>query len=83
MTLFQLPELKQIVDLLKIKNPNIAIYMLLFFGFAIFAILCMKNTNEKLENFKPNYRKIFVIVILTMWGMVSLAGVSTFLYFNF
>lgn len=80
---FQLPELKQIVDIMRFRNPNICIYMLLFFAFAVIAILCMQNTNEKLENFNPNYKKVFTIVVLTVWGIVSLSGVSTFLYFNF
>lgn len=38
-----------------IKNYNIPIQ--LFFIFAFIAILCMKNTNEKIENFKPTIKK--------------------------
>lgn len=82
-TSFQLPELKQIIDLLGGRDLQGIIYMLVFFVFALVAILCMKNTNEKLEEYKPSWKKITTTVILFMWSLVSLSGVSTFLYFNF
>lgn len=84
---FALPELKWIATMFDMntwitKNFN-NIYFVLFFAFAFFAILCMKNTSERVEEFKPNKKNAIVSAILLVWSIVSLSGVSTFLYFNF
>ncbi len=59
------------------------LYLLLFFVFAFFAILCMKNTSERIEDFKPDIKTAAISAILLVASIVSLSGVSTFLYFNF
>lgn len=53
------------------------------FGFAVFASAKMKNTNERLESFKPSVGRMLLSCVLVVWSIVSLSGVSTFLYFNF
>ena len=53
------------------------------FVFAIFAILGMKNTSERLEKFKPNTKNLILVVVLIVVSVMSLSQVSTFLYFNF
>ena len=52
-------------------------------AFAVFASIRMKNTNERLACFKPDFRRMAVMGILFVWSVISLSGVSTFLYFNF
>lgn len=78
---FQLTEFKPILELLKFNKPTILV--LLFFAFAFIAILGMKNTNERLEKFKPTILTCILIPILLVWGIISFSGESTFLYFNF
>jgi alginate O-acetyltransferase complex protein AlgI len=80
-TKFRLEELKTIFGIFKIDNP--LFYTGFFFILALVAILSMKNTNEKLETFKPTIIRAIIIPILLVWGIVSFAGESTFLYFNF
>lgn len=79
---FHLPEFNLIATEYLTENvPNI--YLLMFFAFAFFAVLCMKNTSERVENFSPNNKILVVSAVLLVWSIVSLSGVSTFLYFNF
>ena len=53
------------------------------FGFAVFASVKMKNTNERICSFRPTFVRCIVSCILMAWSVISLSGVSTFLYFNF
>lgn len=84
---FALPELTGMADLFNMKGwiaeNYSSLYLLLFFAFAFFAILCMKNTSERVDDFKPNFRTATISAILLVASIVSLSGVSTFLYFNF
>ena len=57
--------------------------MLLFFVFVMVIVLGSKNAYEKMKKFKPSFLNATGIVLLLMWCIMSLAGVSTFLYFNF
>lgn len=45
--------------------------------------LCMKNTQQKLQNFYFTYSKLVVTVILFFYSLLSLGGVTVFLYANF
>ena len=71
-----IPQLKAFFNT---HNLMIIVFMVL----AIIAILGMKNTNERIENFKPTKRKVFIVVILLVISIMSLSQVSTFLYVNF
>ncbi|RLA74277.1 MAG: MBOAT family protein, partial [Epsilonproteobacteria bacterium] len=53
----------------------------LIIGFIL--LLVFKNSMEKLETFKLNYKTIVFSVIAFMGGVLSLNKVSEFLYFNF
>lgn len=64
------------------ENYN-TLYLLIFFAFTFFAILCMKNTQERVEEFKPSTRNAIISAVLLVMSIISLSGVSTFLYFNF
>lgn len=68
--------------------PSLSAYfgyglLVVLFGFAVFASAKMKNTNERIDSFKPSFGKLAVSCVLMVWSIVSLSGVSTFLYFNF
>lgn len=54
----------------------------LFIG-AILIAVCSKNAYERMQNFKPTLLKMITTLILLVWSVFSLAGISTFLYFNF
>ncbi len=49
----------------------------------IVIVLYCKNTNERIDTFKPNFISIIVSSLLLFLSIWSLNGVSTFLYFNF
>lgn len=59
------------------------VILALFFCFPVFASSAMKNTNEKTENFSPSVLRCVLSCLLLVWSVLSLSGVSTFLYFNF
>ena len=59
------------------------LYFLLFTAFAFFAVLFMKNTNERIRTYKPTISISCISVVLLVWCIISFSGVSTFLYFNF
>ena len=54
-----------------------------FYGFAMFLLLRFKNAPEYMTVFKPNWKNALATYILLVWCILSLSGVSTFLYFNF
>lgn len=81
MELFVLPEFAFVFQLLHTSKP--LWLMLAFFAFAMFAILGMKNTNERMNTFKPTFRMSLTTGILLVWSILSFGGVSTFLYINF
>ncbi|MDL2293807.1 MBOAT family protein [Ruminococcaceae bacterium OttesenSCG-928-D13] len=68
------------VDLLG-KVP--ALPMMLCLAFGIFAILAMKNTNERVLAYKPSTGIALVTAVLLVWCLFSFSDVSIFLYFNF
>ena len=52
-------------------------------AFAMVASVFMKNTNERMMNFKPTITKAVSTSIILVWCIMSFAGVSSFLYWNF
>ena len=53
----------------------------LFFAFIL--VLFFKNSMEKRDSFKPNYKLAFLTAFCFVFGILSLNKVSEFLYFNF
>lgn len=81
---FYMPEFGLISRTLKhgiFEGPSL--YFAIFTVFALFAILHMKNTNERIATYKPTIYASCISVVLLIWSILSLSGVSTFLYFNF
>lgn len=81
MDVFVLPEINFVFQLLQTFKPLWV--MLVFLAFAMFAILGMKNTNERMNRFKPSLPMSLVTAVLLVWSILSFGGVSTFLYINF
>ena len=81
MDVFVLPEFDFVFQFFHTSRP--LLLMLAFFAFALFAILGMKNTNERMNRFKPSAPLSLVTAVLLVWSILSFGGVSTFLYINF
>lgn len=56
-------------------------YMLVYLIIAFVASVCCKNIHE--EIFSPTKIKAIMSAIMMIWAILSLSGVSTFLYSNF
>ncbi len=52
-------------------------------AFSVFAGTTMKNTQERIRNFRPSKGILAVTVLLLVWSVLSLSKVSTFIYVNF
>ncbi|MCM1188746.1 MAG: MBOAT family protein [bacterium] len=82
---FQPPELLYCLKLLRLD----ALPFSSCFGLAAFTIAAMiliffcRNLYESEEKHKPAVWKTVCLSVLAVWCIVSLSGVSTFLYFNF
>lgn len=70
-----IPVLRQLITIL----PSLHIWILLMAGFGI--VLCGKNARE--GTFHPTAINAAGSILLLLWSIVSLSGLSTFLYFNF
>lgn len=46
-------------------------------------LLCCRNVNEKIQEFRPTVGKAAFTAVLFLWSLVSFSEVSAFLYFNF
>ncbi len=55
----------------------------LFTGITLITTFTLKNTQEKTAQLQLSNKKFFVVVILMLWSILSLSGISEFLYFNF
>ena len=58
-------------------------YLIGFMAIAFGIILGCKNTNEKKYAFYPTYANFLFTIILLVQSILSRAGISSFLYFNF
>lgn len=69
----------------KIKNTYMfsATVNVLVVAFALFASTKMKNTEERLKEFKPSGKMIAITVLLLVWSIMSMSEVSNFIYVNF
>ena len=64
--------------------PKFSVIMpIALFVFAFAASVFMKNTHQRIENFKPSLPKVILTPCILVWSIMSFAGVSTFLYWNF
>jgi len=52
-------------------------------AFGVFASTRMKNTGERVRDFKPTKGMVAVTVFLLVWSVISLSDVAGFIYVNF
>lgn len=82
---FQLTEFKVITEELSFFNylptqiRGFYLWMFILGGF--FVVLNFRNSRE--IKFKPTVGKSFLVILFMLWSVVSLSGISTFLYFDF
>lgn len=79
---FVLPEFKWVLEILE-KSEYSYLLWVLFVLFGLFASLQMKNTNERLDPFHETTVSAVISGLLAVWAILSLSGVSVFLYWNF
>lgn len=79
---FLLPEIKWGLEALHREYDSYMIWAI-FLTFGLFASLQMKNTNERLNSFQPTTGRAVRLAFLAIWSIISLSGVSVFLYWNF
>ncbi len=53
------------------------------FALALVVLLGKRNSYERMERFSARFSEGALTALLMVWGIFSLSGVSTFLYFNF
>lgn len=70
------------IPFLNYLPPRITgLHMWLFILGAFFVVLNFRNSRG--IEFKPTLTKSLTVIIFMFWSIISLAGVSTFLYFDF
>lgn len=83
---FTLPEVSMLLTVLLGFDPLgkfAYLYLVAYYMVAFALMLFFKNAKTKTDTMKPTFvNSIFVAVVL-VWSVLSLSGVSTFLYFNF
>ena len=57
--------------------------MIVFTAVALVITFCGKNVDALAEKWEPKVINALITAVLFVWCVVSLSGVSTFLYFNF
>lgn len=74
--------LKEHISVLKnLVNRIPYLHVLVFLIFGLVIALIPKNNLEK--KFSPNGKNAIYTIILLFWALISLSGITTFLYFNF
>lgn len=49
----------------------------------LLSLLVLPNTNQRLASFRPTVITLLVTACFLIWSVITFAGVSTFIYFNF
>ena len=82
---FNLGEFWYVLKILKIAALPYAKYYLMFVFTLVSLMITFlgKNIDTLAEEWKPKVTNGFLTAVLFVWCVVSLSGVSTFLYFNF
>ena len=82
---FNLGEFWYILKILKIAALPYADYyiMILFSVVVLWMTFFGKNIDELAAKFRPTILKSIITAVMFIWCVVSLSGISTFLYFNF
>lgn len=79
---FILPEFKFILEQIGKAEYTYCLWII-FIIVALCVCLQARNTNDRLGIFKPTVLNAVGCAIIFVWGIVSISGMSTFLYWNF
>lgn len=71
----------KITFLQQLTNAVSGFHLLMLLAVAFVIVLAAKNAGEL--KFRPTWWRSVVAVVCIVWSVMSLSGVSTFLYFNF
>lgn len=82
---FRLDEFWYIMKVLHLADlPFSGMYLCaVFLAVALWLVFFHKNAGEMAEGFTPKTGNMVMTAVLFLWCVLSLSGVSTFLYFNF
>ena len=82
---FQLGELWYVIKLLRLDRlPGSDLFLCAAFTLvSLVLVFFVPNAGELEERFTADRKSMFVTAVLFLWCVLSLSGVSTFLYFNF
>ena len=82
---FCLKEVSYVLRLFNLDTINniVTWQAVLFLAITVFMTWGCKNITETEENTKPSVIQSLGLAVLFVWSVLSLSGVSTFLYFNF
>lgn len=80
-----LPELKELMTIFFPTNLALSFLIMAFVIMVGLLLSCvfMKNTLERVKNFKPTNRTVILCVLLFVWSVISFSNVATFIYQNF
>ena len=81
LTLPEVMHLEELLHLDGLLDGRYGLHLWIFLAAALFAALGTKNCQEKA--FVCNKRSLAATVGMLFWTIISLSGISTFLYFNF
>lgn len=80
---FRLDEVLWILDRTPVESAMPYFMLMIFFVGTLIIVLGAKNAFEKMNRFRPTVINLAATVVLLVWCIFSMSGVSTFLYFNF
>lgn len=83
---FLLPELQLLIrniPWLSFLELRPQLLLPVFYGGALVLILGVPNAHAHMDFFRPTWKNALLTALLIFWCVLSFAGVSTFLYFNF
>ncbi|WP_458459855.1 MBOAT family O-acyltransferase [Pseudobutyrivibrio sp.] len=80
---FQTPALKFFLDGTPVTHSLPFIYVGMYYFLALFIVLGSHNSHQLMAAFKPTVKNMLWTAVLIAASVMSLSGISTFLYFNF
>ena len=82
---FNLEEFWYVIKILHLDRlPGSELYLCFgFWAVALWLVFFARNAGEREKSFEPNGKTMFVTAFLMIWCVVSLSGVSSFLYYRF
>ena len=82
---FNLEEFWYVIKILHLDRlPGSELYLCIgFIAVAFWFVFFARNAGEREKSFEPNRKNMLVTAFLMIWCVVSLSGVSSFLYYRF